>query len=307
MKRRKFVLYFSLLIGSFIFPIFTIKKSNPFNFLSQNKKIPLEKLRFAVTDVQGLADLKRDYDPFKNELEKVLNIPVELFPVDNYTQAATALQANTLDLVLAGPSEYVVINTRTNSQPLLAINRPYYYSIIVVPTNSKIKTLTDLKGKTIAMLKIGSTSGHLGPTNMLINDGLNPQTDYQVKMLGREGSLEALKKGEVDAWAGPFIDYERFLRTEKISEKDFLILQKSPLLPSDVLMIGSHIKPEITNQIKTAIMNHQEELIKALATPVANEKFKVSTFITAKDSDYDLIRNVYKAMGEGVFFEAENK
>ncbi|WP_448597881.1 PhnD/SsuA/transferrin family substrate-binding protein [Thermoleptolyngbya sp.] len=67
----------------------------------------------AIADIQGIDELKEKYEPFRAALEEVLETSVEFFPVEDFLIAASALQANQLDLVWAGPSEYVAIHART--------------------------------------------------------------------------------------------------------------------------------------------------------------------------------------------------
>ncbi|GAB4147673.1 MAG: hypothetical protein Fur0046_26010 [Cyanobacteria bacterium J069] len=83
--------------------------------------VQLQQLRFAVTDVHGLDELKEKYDPFRAALEAVLETSIEFFPVDDLLMAASALQADQLDLVWAGPSEYVTIHARTQAVPLVSL------------------------------------------------------------------------------------------------------------------------------------------------------------------------------------------
>jgi len=259
-------------------------------------------LKLAISDVQGLEDLKRDYEPFRVALVESFGKSVEFYAVDSYTEVASALQAGAVDLSIIGPSEYVLIRARTNAIPVISITRPNYHAAIALPPNSPVQSIPDLKGKTIAMLKVGSTSGHLGPTDMFVSAGLDPKTDYQVKMLGREGSLAALKNGEVDAWAGPITDYEDFLQAEEVSPSEFRLLAKGPALPSDVLIVNNRMKPEEVENLRDRILADQETIVRALGFTTANKsKYKASTLIAVDDRDYDMIRNVYRAIGEGNF------
>jgi len=258
-------------------------------------------LKLAISDVQGLEELERDYEPFRVDLEESLQRTIEFYPVETYTQVASALQAGTVDLAIVGPSEYVLIRARTNAIPTIAITRPNYHAAIALPPESPVQSISELKGKTIAMIKVGSTSGHLGPTEMFMSAGLDPKTDYEVKMLGREGSLAALKNGEVDAWAGPVIDYEDFLEQEGVSASEFRLLKKGPALPNDVLIVNSRTNPEEIENLRDRLLADQDTLIAALASTPANTKYQESTLIAVDDQDYDMIRNVYRAIGEGNF------
>ena len=258
-------------------------------------------LKLAVSDVQGLEALQRDYEPFRVALAASLGQEVEFHPVEGYTAVAAPLQLGELDLALVGPSEYVLLRARTNAIPVIGISRPGYYCAIAIRSDSSIQSVTDLKGKTIAMYKVGSTSGHLGPTHILVEAGLDPKTDYQVQMLGREGSLEALRNGTVDAWAGPASDYEEHLQNVQSAGVTFPVLEKGQPLPSDTLIVSSRMKPEAIAQLRDRLLVDGQSLVAALGATPENFKYQHSTLVPVEDSNYDSIRAVYRAIGEGNF------
>ncbi len=292
MKRRQFIWYSLLALGGCTTRQFYDSLS--LNSTSINQP---EKLRFAVTDIQGLEKLEENYEPFRQALEVVLKTPIEFFPVESYIAATVALQSNQVDLVLTGPSEYVVINARTNAIPLIAISRKNYYSVIAISAQSSIQSLVDLKGKTISLKQIGSTSGHLGPTKLLIDAGLQPNIDYQVQMLGAKERAKALQTGTVDAWGGAITDYQAYLLTEGYSEQDFPILEKGMSLPNDLIVVNSLLSPDLINIYKQQIIEGQNQLLQALGSGEETHKYKEAQFVPTEDSDYDIIREVYQAMG----------
>jgi len=180
MKRRHFVGLSLLFVASCSTTV------NQSNRTSSNFAVSEpETLEFAVTDVQGAKDLQQNYQTFRTVLGEILDKKIELFPLDNYIAAAVALQSGQLKLALTGPSEYVIMRARTNAVPIIAITRPDYYSLILVRANSEIKSAAQLKGKTIAMWEIGATGGHLGAIKILLDAGLNPQSDFKISMLGK--------------------------------------------------------------------------------------------------------------------------
>ncbi|NJK69189.1 MAG: PhnD/SsuA/transferrin family substrate-binding protein [Microcoleus sp. CSU_2_2] len=253
----------------------------------------ITKIRFAITDGNTLEKLKEDYDLFRVALAEILEIEVDLVPLKNQVSGAIELKQGQVDLVLTGPSEYVIARSRTNAVPVVVITRPNYYSIIAVPPNSEIKTVADLRGKTIAMSDVGSTSGHLGPTQMLIEAGLDPKTDVKIQMLGDEGSVAALQKGEVDAWAGSTSDYQEILQGK------FPKIAQSSLLPGDVFVAGSSLEPAIVEFIRSRMIQDQNKLIQAISA--RKSKYRGSTLKLVQDSDYDLIRKAYQAIGQDDF------
>ncbi|MDZ8107777.1 MAG: phosphate/phosphite/phosphonate ABC transporter substrate-binding protein [Nostoc sp. DedQUE12a] len=294
MKRRN-LLWYSLL--------FTAGCTTGINTNNNSDQLPVtapKKLKFAVTDVAGMENLQLDFGAFRTTLEEILGIKIEFFPVENPTAAAPALLSREVDIVFAGPSEYLILNARAKAIPIIAIERSNYHSIIVVRKDSPIKLLPQLKGKTIAMRKIGSTSGHLAPTKLLMDAGLNPQTDFKAVMLDDKG-VQALKKGEVDAWATASDRYKNILESEGLSEKDFSIIFTSKLLPSDVFVASNQLPSSLIEDMRSRMVNNQDKLIQSLVTAKANRKYKGSKFITANDSDYNMIREVYQKIGQGNF------
>ncbi|HLO51837.1 MAG TPA: phosphate/phosphite/phosphonate ABC transporter substrate-binding protein [Kamptonema sp.] len=296
MKRRHFVGFSLLFVASCSA---TVNQSN--SNLSYLAVTEPETLEFAVTDVQGIEDLQKNYQEFRTILGEVLEKKIQFFPVDNYTTAAVALQSGQLKLALTGPSEYTIIRARTNAVPIIAITRPDYHSIIAVAGNSDIKSASQLKGKTIAMWEVGSTSGHLGPTKILLEAGLNPQSDFKISMLGKKG-LQALKKGEVDALAIGYTRYKELLKSDGLSEIDFRLIATGEPLPSDLLVASSNLPNNLVEKMRDRLVKNQDKLIEALLVGKTNAKYKGAKFVPANDSDYNMIREVYKAIGQGNVF-----
>jgi phosphonate transport system substrate-binding protein len=298
MKRRKFLSNFLLFISGCTSAINSVESNS-----QELGRYKSKGLKLTVADAKGMEDLQRDYDPFRATLAQVLGIPIEFFPVENRTAAGTALQYAQTDIVLAGPSEYVILNARAQAIPIIAIQRHNYYPIIVVRADSKIERLAQLKGKTIAMRSIGSTSGHLAPIKMLMDEGLDPRTDVNIVMLGDAGII-ALSKGEVDAWTIASDRYQILLDTQGLSAKDFVIITQGELLPSDVFVMNHQLPAKIIASVRSLMLEHQEKLLQSLLVATVNQPYQGSKFMPANDADYNIIREVYQKIGQGNFLKS---
>jgi len=260
-----------------------------------------EKLRFAVSDVKGMEDLKKDYEALRGVLEQALSTHIEFFPVDGYIAAASALQHGRVDLVFTGPSEYVVMRARTDAVPVVAIKRAKYYPVIAVTANSGIRSVKDLKGKTIAMWEVGSTSGHLGPTKLLIDAGLDPKIDVTIRLMGKKG-LAALQSGQVDAWAGSVNRYDKFLTTQNLTKNDLPLLVKGADLPADPFVVSGKLEAGFVAEIQKQLLHNQDRILQAIA-PADGAKFMGASMVEVQDMNYDMIREVYRAVGQGSFLQ----
>ena len=299
MKRRHFLLYSFLLAAGCTTA--TNSGTNPQDDSSQLQ--PLSKLRFAVTDAKGLEDLERDYEPFRAALEKALDLPVEFFPVEDYFAAAAALQSNAVDLVWAGPSEYVVIKARTNAVPIVEIPRPEYYTVLWVRADSGIKSIAELKGKTIDVRKDGSTVSHLGAVKLLLDAGLDPQTDVTLITSG-EYSLKPLETGAAAAMTRAPYRYQNALAEAGASESDYPVLIQGQQLPGDIFILGSHFEAARRADIQARMLANQQDFMAAIAAVESlGFRFQGSSLVAADDAVYDLIREVYTAIGQGDFIQ----
>jgi len=286
MKRRHFVELSLLFLASC-----SASVNQPNNNSSSLATSEPDTLEFAVTDIKGMEDLQRNYQAFRTVLQEVLEKKIEFFPVDNYIAGAVAIQSGKVKLVLTGPSEYTIIRARTNAVPIIAITRPDYHSIILVPTKSEINSAKQLKGKTIAMWEIGSTGGHLGPTKILLDAGLNPQSDFKISMLGKKG-LQALNKGEVDALAIGLNRFKDSLKNDGLSANDFRIIATGKPLPNDLFVASSNLPTSLVEKIRDRMVENQDKLIEAILIGKANDKYQGAKMTTANDSDYNMVRLV---------------
>jgi phosphonate transport system substrate-binding protein len=265
-------------------------------FAAANLANAQDTIRFAVTDIDGLEALQTEMGPFKDALEKVSGLKVELFAVSGRTVAVEAMAADQVDFVLTGPAEYVVFNARLKAQPVVTWNRPDYYSNVVVLDGAAEQTAADLKGKKISFGEIGSTSQHLAPATLLAEAGLVYGTDYEPVFLKRNVAMETLIAGEIAAIGVNKTHIDQI--TEKFPDQKLRILVKGPELPNDVLLASATVKPEVIEAVRKAFVEHGDELLAAVTSVDANAKFIGGGFNpTVTDADYDQVRKMYENVG----------
>ncbi|MEP0873219.1 PhnD/SsuA/transferrin family substrate-binding protein [Trichocoleus desertorum AS-A10] len=257
-----------------------------------------EKLRFAVTDAKGLEELQRDYEPFRVALEEVLETKIEFFPVENLIAAAPAMLSGEIDFAWAGPSEYVVLRARAQAIPLVTLQRQNYRTVIAVYAGSGIQSLADLKGKTLDVWQLGAAASHLGAVKILINAGVNP---LEVKIIEPENDdrLGRLKTGKIDAASRALSRYLATLKEEGLSAKDYPVLAQGPLLPGDVFAVSSQINPQVVEVMRSRMLERREKLMQAIAArEELAKRFRGGTLSIANDTDYNMIREVYRVIGQ---------
>jgi phosphonate transport system substrate-binding protein len=255
-----------------------------------------DKVRFAVTDIDGLESLQREMGPFKEAFQKASGLEVEFFAVSGRTAAVEAMAADQVDLVLTGPAEYVVFNARLKASPVVGWVRPDYYSQIVVLDASPVKAVADLKGKKMSFGEVGSTSQHLGPATLLTEGGLKYGTDVEPVFLKLNVAVEALIKGDIAAIGMNRTHLDRI--TKKFPDQKFRVVVKGNQLPDDLVLASEKVKPEVVETIRKTFTEKGADLLAAVTSTEENAKYVGGAFKPAlADKDYDAVRQMYTNVG----------
>jgi phosphonate transport system substrate-binding protein len=260
-----------------------------------------ENFKLAITDVEGLERLQTEWGPFKAALEEASGDTFEFFPVNNRTAAAEALRAKRVDFVVTGPAEYVVIKKLTDASSVVGLSRPDYFCAIVVKADSPAVKPADLKGMKVAMDDVGSTSGHLCPSQLFADYGVNPLTDLDsVVHTTRPIAHEALKRGDVAAIGVNYTSWVNGVRNKDTSVPpgSFRVIARSGDLPNDLLMAGSHVDPAAVKAIQEAIVGAKAKLIEAITSVGGdNDRFIGMDLVAIEDKAYDPVRAMYATIG----------
>lgn len=257
-----------------------------------------ENWKLAVTDVEGMERLQLEWGPFKSALEEATGDTFEFFPVNSRTAAAEALRGETVDFVVSGPAEYVVINKLTNATPLIGLGRPDYHCTIVVRADSGINVPADLKGKKVAFGDIGSTSNMLCPMQVLADYGVDPVNDIEKTHTSRNIAFEALKNGDIDALgmnAGTFVGVRN--GQDELPYGFFKMIARSGDLPNDMIMVGAHVPQETAMKVRDAILDNKAQIIAGITAHEENEKYVGMDLVAIEDSAYNFVRSMYANAG----------
>ena len=255
-----------------------------------------ETIRFAVTDVEGMEQLQREYGAFVQELEKATGHKIEFSPVSNRTAAVEAMRAKQVDFVLTGPAEYVIFRKLTDAKPVVGWQRPDYFAQIVVMADGPIKSLADLKGKKVAFGEVGSTSQHLGPAQVLADAKLLYNSDYTAEIIKRNVAIEAMIRGDVQA-VGMNLTHLRSVR-EKFPDAKFAVVGRGPDLPNDILIVASYVPESVVESVKKAFTDKGVELMTGVLQGEDTKKYEGGHFLASvEDKDYESVRMMYATIG----------
>ncbi len=138
-------------------------------------------LRVSAIPDEAPTELQRKFKPLGDYLEKETGLEVVFTPVSDYAAVVEGLAAKKIDLAWLGGFTYVQARLRTSGEALPIVQRAedeVFTSKFIVPADSTVKSLAELKGKTFAFGSPSSTSGHLMPRFFLLEDGIDPDQDF---------------------------------------------------------------------------------------------------------------------------------
>jgi phosphonate transport system substrate-binding protein len=256
-------------------------------------------IRMADTGIRGMGPLKEAFGPFSKAFEEVTGLSLKMYSLSNRTAAGNALQYDEVELVFAGPSEFVLFEREVDDgvEILFDIKRPHYGTTFIVKADSDIHSLADLKGKHVALKDTGSTSGHIIPSMMMVEAGLDLDKDVKITMAG-DAFVQALVNGDVDAMGGGNDDAD-YIQEELDPDGDYRVIAESDPLPGDPVVMRGDMAEACKTGLQETLKANKDKLWQALVSTERNkEKFlnrdsELGFSLTA--DDYDVIEDAYKA------------
>ncbi|SNB78208.1 phosphonate transport system substrate-binding protein [Arboricoccus pini] len=220
---------------------------------AQDWKARIPVIRIGILGGENAADRLTNYACWKDKLEAHFNVPVELFPAADYAGVIQGLLAGQLDIANAfSPNSYAsIVSQDPDAVEAVATQRQTdgslgYYSVIIARKDSGLKTVADLKGKTLAFADPNSTSGYLYPSFELKAQGYDPATFFAKTGFagGHEQGVVAVLNKQYDAaatWSSAIGDESKgyssgnlakMVQKGALNMKDIVILWKSSLIPN---------------------------------------------------------------------------
>lgn len=254
-----------------------------------------EPLSFSDTGVEGLETLMLEFEDFRVALEEATDLEIDFEPMSSRTAAATALEYDDLDVLLTGPAEYVVLKEEADATPLVGVTRDQYQAAIFVRSDSDYESVEDLNGAQLITKEVGSTSGHLGPLEMLDSAGLDPNAgDVEVVPLS-DTHMEAFSTGDGDAVGTGIKDFEGL--QDMMGDDAVRTLEEGPDLPNDLFISRVGLGEECNQYLQESLLENQDVLLEAIIETGENDKYIGSEFVSAEDGDYDPTRRAFEAAG----------
>lgn len=264
------------------------------------KDLPTYKIGYMVCNSEN--ETNDRFRPLTAYLGQQLNANFEMKAIDttNFIH-----EIDTLDFTHTNSLLYIIMN-RFHGVEILATEKKdalgsRSQGVIITLAKSDIKTVEDLKGKSMLFGPTLAPTGFMAQVDLMQKHGLNPDNDlafYSVPKgsFKHEQVVYGVLFEKYDAGALPIGDVESMAADGKIAAEDFRILDKAEPIPYCNFAVTQKIDPSFAARFKQTILaltpnttvEYEGETIKVLSRAL------VDGYEDAKDEDFDVVREMAK-------------
>lgn len=223
-----------------------------------------EPFRVVFIAYENPDQLMENVQPVVDYLERAMGVPIRHFVATDYSGVVEALRNGSADMGFMGPLQAVIAHRQAGAYPILGEiynGEPTYRSKIFVRRDSGIKSIEDLKGRTMAFVDPISSSGFMYPLDIFHQKGLiegAPEAYFKKIYFagGDEQAIRAVYNGFVDA-AGVSQYAFNLLRGNERNEV-FAIAESRPI-PSHCVVVRKGVGQHRVETVKEALLALNDE------------------------------------------------
>lgn len=256
-------------------------------------------LRVSAIPDESPTELQRKFKPLGEYLEKETGYKVQFTPVSDYAAVVEGLAAKKIDLAWLGGFTFVQARLRTQGGALPIVQRvedEKFTSKFIVPVDSPIRTLAELKGRNFAFGSPASTSGHLMPRFFLLKAGIDPDRDFRnVAFSGaHDATVAFVASGKVEAGVLNASVMDKLIEKGDANARRVRVLAITPPYYDYNWTVRPGLDPALTKKLTEAFLKLDPA---NPADKVLMDLQRASKFVPTKASNYDGIEQAAKSAG----------
>lgn len=212
------------------------------------------------------------------DLGKLINMEVKEIQASDYTAIIEALRTGKADMAYMGALAVAMGAERAGVTPIVmkAPNgdkaQAVYHSVFVTQKdNSKINSIKDFKGKTIAFVDPDSTSGNLVPTSEIMkafpdlhltNEKIHTNGEFfeAVSFSGKhQAGLQAVIKGDVDIV--PISDQimASEFKNGNADENAVKVVHSSAAIPAEAMVVSKTVNEDLKKTLTKFLVEYNNK------------------------------------------------
>lgn len=256
-------------------------------------------LRVAISSVLLPQETVVHYRSIANFLGQHVDRPVILIQRKSYAEIALLLLNGGADIAFFSSGGYANYSGFDEIEMLAAQQRmglPYYQGYIVVPKDSDINDISDLKDKTVAFTDPLSYSGHTFLVQMLRQKNQTPETFFgrYIYTYSHDKSFRAVANKVVDAAPVTRLVYDRAKQKQPELVEAVKIIAVSPPAGIGPVVVGKSVSQGQREILRKALLTMHE----SPSMMVALQGLSIDRFVPPQTELYEPIRRMLREKRE---------
>ena len=254
---------------------------------------------FSYTPVEDPAVYAKVWDGFVQHLSKVTGKKAVFFPVQSYAAQYEAMRSGRLHIAGVNTGGNPVAVNCAGFVPfamMASADGSFGYEMeIIVPADSDIKSVADIKGRSMAFTSPTSNSGFKAPSAILKSEfGMLPDKDFKAAYSGKhDNSIMGVANKDYEAASIANSVLNRMIDRGVVEKSTIRTIYRSQTFPTTGYGHAHNLDPTLVAKIKQAFFTFQWE-----GSDLKKEFKKEDRFISIHHkSDWDIIRKIDKANG----------
>jgi phosphonate transport system substrate-binding protein len=234
------------------------------------------------------------YSPLLDFVSARTGVKIEPVVTPGYEEIYAGFAKKTMDVAYMGPISYVELGGVARVEPLVMELAPDgqvgYHALLITAAASGITSVSEARGKVIAMVSEQSTSGFYIPTRFLLQTFGAPPAAVASRVVfagTHEKVIQGVADREYDIGATDDIDYGRALLEKRCAPGQIKALWTSPAYPAPPWAARAELPATLKQALRAAMLaaGRQPEIRAALGN---------GGFIEVEDKAYDVVRELHE-------------
>jgi phosphonate transport system substrate-binding protein len=223
-------------------------------------------ITFSILSTEKSQNMESYWQPILADMEKSTGLKVKPFFSSSYSALIEAMRFKQTDLGWFSNQSGLEAVRRSNGEVFARTFDPSgvdgYTSVIIVPIESKIKTLDDLlkcdKTLNFGMGDKKSTSGTLAPmTEVFIPRGIKPENCFKtVLSANHQSNLFAVANGRLDAATNNSTAIRLNKDRKEGQGEKVRVIWTSPVLPEDPIVWRKDLDPAVKEKVRQFFLTY---------------------------------------------------
>jgi phosphonate transport system substrate-binding protein len=264
-----------------------------------------ETLTFSYVVSDGPEGNADSWKPLMDRISETTGLPVAFHKSTSVAEQLSAIQSGELHVTALNTGSvpeavntcgFVPVSALASTEQDVGLR-----SLIIVPADSPIKNVKDIRGHSVLFTSPNSNSGFRAPLLILAEEfNMNPDIDYKYGFAySHDAAILQVAAGEAEVATVASDLLERAVANGSIANDDYRVIHESERFPPAAIGYTHKLSPELAAKVREAIGDFEIPAEGVLASVFAHMPNARLVPVSYKD-DWALIRRIDNSIGASV-------